>query len=96
MGGWWTKRQLLKVGAQIRAAREALRIADEQLPYLDEEAADLAMRAVVSDDPAARPESIDARGHAGAHRRHRDHLVRRIAELERRQDELLDSLGTHA
>ena len=34
----------------------------------------------------------DARKHVDAMRRHHDHVVAEIAELEQRQDELLDRL----
>ena len=37
-------------------------------------------------------ESNEARKHVDAMRRHRQHVVGEIAELERRQDELLDQL----
>jgi hypothetical protein len=41
MGSWWVKRKLQKNSAQIRAAREELRIADEQSFHLAEGDADV-------------------------------------------------------
>ena len=46
----------------------------------------------MAETPAASYESNDARKHADAMRRHRDHVVDEIAKLEARQDELLDRL----
>jgi hypothetical protein len=65
---------------------------DEQLTQLRDEADDLALRALVAETPAASHASNDARKHADAMRRHRDHVVEEIAKLETRQDELLDRL----
>ena len=65
---------------------------DEQLAHLVDDAEDLALRALVAETPAASFESNDARKHVDAMRRHRDHVVAEIAELEARQDELLDRL----
>ena len=42
--------------------------------------------------PGAAFEANDARKHADAMASHRDHIVSTIAELEHRQDELLDKL----
>jgi hypothetical protein len=46
----------------------------------------------VSETPSASYESNDARKHADAMRRHREHVLDEIARLEARQDELLDRL----
>ena len=46
----------------------------------------------MSETPAASFESNDARKHVDAMRRHREHVVAQIAELEVRQDELLDRM----
>jgi hypothetical protein len=48
---------------------------------------------MMAETPAANHESNDARKHVDAMRRHRDHVVAEIAELEVRQDELLDRLS---
>lgn len=65
---------------------------DEQLDVFSSDADDQAIRALVSETPGAAHEARDARRHADAMRRHRQHVVDSIAELERRQDELLDQL----
>ena len=83
---------LTQVAARLRALRDELAMIDEQLTQLSDEADDLALRALVAETPAASYESNDARKHADAMRRHRDHVVDEIAELEVRQDELLDRL----
>jgi predicted nuclease with TOPRIM domain len=88
-----TERRLSQVAARLRSLREELAIIDEQLRQLDDEADDLALRALVSETPSASYESNDARKHADAMRRHREHVIGEIATLEARQDELLDRLA---
>ena len=46
----------------------------------------------MSETPGAAHEANDARKHADAMSRHRQHVVDSISELERKQDELLDKL----
>jgi hypothetical protein len=65
---------------------------DEQLDHLATDADDQAIRALVSETPGAAAEANDARKHADAMASHRAHIVATIAELEQRQDELLDKL----
>ena len=92
MGTWRTERRLTQVAIRLRTLREELSIIDEQLAQLVGEADDLALRALVAETPSASHESNDARKHADAMRRHREHVVAEIAELEARQDQLLDRL----
>lgn len=92
MGSWRTERRLTQVAARLRALRDELSMIDEQLAQLTDEASDLALRALVAETPSASYESNDARKHADAMRRHRDHVVEEITRLELRQDELLDRL----
>jgi 3-deoxy-D-manno-octulosonate 8-phosphate phosphatase KdsC-like HAD superfamily phosphatase len=92
MGSWRTERRLAQVAARLRSLRNELAIVDEQLAQLGDDADDLAIRALVSETPAASFESNDARKHVDAMRRHRQHVVAQIAELEVRQDELLDRM----
>ena len=92
MAAWRTERRLAQVAARLRALRNELAIVDEQLAQLGDDADDLAIRALVSETPAASFESNDARKHVDAMRRHREHVVAQIAELEVRQDELLDRI----
>jgi predicted nuclease with TOPRIM domain len=92
MGSWRTQRRLTQVSARLRVLRDELSMIDEQLTQLVDEADDLALRALVSETPSASHESHDARKHADAMRRHREHVVGEITRLEARQDELLDHL----
>ena len=92
MGSWRTERRLSQVASRLRALRAELAVIDEQLTQLVDEA-DLALRALVAETPSANHESNDARKHADAMRRHREHVRAEIAELEVRQDELLDRLS---
>ena len=82
MAAWRTERRLTQVAARLRALRNELAIVDEQLAQLGDDADDLAIRALVSETPAASFESNDARKHVDAMRRHREHVVAQIAELE--------------
>ena len=93
MGSWRTERRLTQVATRLRTLREELAIIDEQLAQLISESDDLALRAMMSETPSANHESNDARKHADAMRRHREHVVAEIVELEVRQDQLLDRLS---
>jgi hypothetical protein len=93
VGTWRTERRLTQVATRLRTLREELAMIDEQLAQLVDEADDAALRALVAETPSASHESNDARKHADAMRRHRDHVVAEIAELEARQDQLLDRLS---
>jgi chromosome segregation ATPase len=85
---------LVGVGDRLRALREELRVVDEQLEQLAGEADEARIRALVSETPLADAEFRDAERHAEAMARHRASVAASIDELERRQDELLDRLGT--
>lgn len=86
------ERRLQEVSARLRRLREDLGVADEQLAHFADEAGDARLRALVSETPGADREHRDAQRHAAAMARHRDEVSAEIAELERRQDELLDQL----
>jgi hypothetical protein len=94
VGRWLVERRLVGVGDRLRALREELRVIDEQLAQLSGEAEEARIRALVSETPLADVEFRDADRHAVAMARHRESVVASIEELERRQDELLDRLGT--
>lgn len=87
------KRKLRKASARLTALRAELTVIDEQLRSFDDDASDWATRAIVSDDTGASREAREAHEHAVAHRRQRERIVSEIAELTRRQDELLDELA---
>jgi hypothetical protein len=86
------ERRLSEVTDRLRALRDELRIAEEQLAALAEEADDARLRALVSETPLAEHEHTEAQKHADAMARHRDVVAADIADLERAQDDLLDRL----
>jgi len=92
MGKWLVERRLTGVGGQLRSLREELRIVDEQLSHLADEADDSRIRSLVSETPLAGVEFREARRHADAMVGRRREVAETIAKLERRQDELLDQL----
>lgn len=92
--GFLTERQLASTSKRIRALREELRILDEQRSQFVEDADDMAIRALVSDDGNDGREAKDSRRHADAMTRRRGDIVTEITSLEARQDELLDKLNS--
>lgn len=87
------ERRLIENGQRLKTLRDDLRVADEQLAHFADEADDARLRSLVSETPLADREHRSAARHADAMRRHRDEIVTEIAELERRQDELLDEMS---
>jgi hypothetical protein len=92
MAGWLVERRLSQNVARLKTLRSELAQIDEQLDVVASDADDSAIRAMVSETPGAAFEANDARKHAAAMARHRQHVVDTIRELERKQDELLDKL----
>ena len=86
------ERRLRQSSARLKTLREELRVIDEQLTMLTDEAGDKGIRALVSETPGAGAEYRDAQAHADAMTRSRAHVVASIGQLEARQDELLDQL----
>ena len=76
------ERKLRQVGTRLKSFREELRIADEQLAQLRDEADDMTIRAMVAETSHAGIEARHAQGHADAMAKHRAHLVASIAEQE--------------
>ena len=68
--------------ARLKSLRDELAKIDEQLDLFAADADDQAIRALVSETPGAAFEANDARKHADAMARHREHIVSTIAELE--------------
>ena len=93
MAAWLVERRLSKTAARLRSLRSELGVIDEQLMYLGDDADDQAIRAMVAETSTANAEARRAREQVEAMRRHRDHVVAEIDDLERRQDELLDQLS---
>ena len=86
------ERKLSEVSDRLRALRDEVRIAEEQLRALAEDADDARLRALVSETPIAEREHAEAQKHADAMQRHLVSLVKELEELERAQDDLLDRL----
>ena len=92
MGSWLVERRLSQNATRLKSLRAELAQIDEQLAVFADDADDTAIRALVSETPGAAQEANDARKHADAMSRHRQHVVDSIHELEQKQDELLDKL----
>lgn len=86
------ERQLAGVAEELRALRAEAAIGAEQLSQVAAEADDARLRALVADSPLARHEDGDARRSADTLAKHHSRVVAKVAELEARQDELLDEL----
>ncbi|MCU1394559.1 MAG: hypothetical protein JWM34_2987 [Ilumatobacteraceae bacterium] len=78
---------------RLRGLREELRVIDEQLAQLADEAGDMGIRSLVSETPGASYEYHHAQSHADAMAKHRAYVVASITELETRQDHLLDRMA---
>jgi hypothetical protein len=88
------QRRLVDVSERLKRLRAELGVTEEQLVFLESEADDARLRALVSETPLGDVEARDARRHADALTRHRDALMRSVAELVREQDALLDRMST--
>jgi len=86
------QRRLASVSARIREVQEELRIVDDQLSHLVDDADEKSLRALVSETPAAEFEHREARKHSDAMQRHRASLVGSLAELNAKMDDLLDRM----
>jgi uncharacterized protein (DUF3084 family) len=86
------ERRLDEVSSRLRALREELSVADEQLAALEEAADEARIKALVSETPMAGREHEEARRHADAMARHRAAVLGELGDLERTQDDLLDRL----
>ena len=86
------QRRLVDVSDRLKRLRTELAVTDEQLTFMEEEADDARLRALVSETPLAEREQREARRHADALARHRDAIRLSIDELLREQDALLDRM----
>lgn len=89
-----TQRRLSQNAARLKRLRAELAEVDEQIRHFDDEADDTELRALMSETPGASAEATEARKHALAMARHRQHVVDSISRLEAQQDELLDDLSS--
>jgi hypothetical protein len=92
VGNWLVERRLKQASVRLRRLREELRVIDEQLAHLADEAGDMGIRSLVAETPGAAYEFHHAQAHADAMAKQRAHVVAAIGELERRQDVLLDRM----
>ena len=60
------KRRLMDVSERIKRLRAELAVTEEQLAFLEEEAEDARLRALVAETPLGEAEARDARKHADA------------------------------
>jgi hypothetical protein len=86
------ERKLTHLSDELRAARDELKVVDEQLQHFVDEADDARLRSLISETPLAVSEHRDAAKTVAALRRDRDARLKRVAKLELRQDALLDQL----
>lgn len=84
------EKRLTSVSDELRRLREDLKIVDEQLQQVSDEAEDSRLRALVSETPLAAAEHRDAAKAVGALRRNRESMMKRVHKLEELQDQLLD------
>jgi hypothetical protein len=87
------QRRLVDVSERLKRLRTELAVTDEQLAFLEDEADDARLRALVAETPLGDVEARDARRHADTLAHHRDTLAGSIVELEREQDALLDRMA---
>ena len=87
------ERRLVDVSERLKRLRAELAVIDEQAAFLEDEADDARLRAMVAETPMVDAEARDARRHADAIGRHRAGLVESIAALGAEQDSLLDRMA---
>lgn len=87
------QRRLVDVSDRLRRLRTDLAVVEEQVVYVNEQADDARMRALVAETPIMVADAREARRHADALERHRDSLRATIATLTREQDDLLDRMS---
>ena len=84
------ERRLRGVARQLSVLRTDLRVCEEQLVQVSDEADECRLRALVSETPLAEREYREAQRHADRLQQHRDEIAVRITRLEADQDALLD------
>ena len=87
------QRRLVDVSERLKRLRAELAVTNEQVSFLDGEAEESRLRALVSETPLADAEARDARQQADTMARYRDTLIVQIGRLQREQDELLDRMA---
>lgn len=86
------ERRLKDAHQRLERARAELAVLDEQFAVVSDIADDTRLKALVAETPIACREHDEASRHAAAMGRTREALRASIAELEQRQNDLLDRL----
>ena len=87
------QRRLVDVSERLKRLRAELAVTNEQVSFLDGEAEEFRLRALMSETPLADAEARDARQQVDTMARYRDTLIVQIGRLQREQDELLDRMA---
>ncbi len=86
------ERKLRTLSQELVTLRDELRVIDEQLQHFVDEAEDARLRSLVSETPLAAREHREAAKTVDGMRKDREATVKRLVQLEKRQDDLLDEL----
>ncbi|MEP6623933.1 MAG: hypothetical protein ABJC79_05795 [Acidimicrobiia bacterium] len=86
------ERRLLDLSERIKQTNAEIAVARDQLLFLDEEAEDARLRAIVAETPMEVAAANEAQRHADALRHQSDVLQRTLRAFRVEQDELLDRL----
>lgn len=86
------ERRLTGITAELRVARDELKVLDEQLQHFTDTADEARLRSLVSETPLAESEHREAARAVTALRRDREARLKKMAKLESKQDALLDQL----
>ena len=92
MGHRLLQRRLTQTASRIRELREELRVVDDEMSHLVDEADELSLRALVAETPGAEYEYRQAKKHADVITRRHKELVAEISQLESRINDLLDRM----
>ena len=87
------QRRLVDITERLKRVRAELAGAVEQLQFLEEQAEESRLRALVAETPLAEAAARESRRHAEAMTRHRQTLESTLTELVGEQDALLDRMS---
>ena len=76
----------------MRELTEELRVVQDQMVQIVDEADEKSLRALVYETPAAAFEYREAKKHADVIQRHHHQIVAELSDLERRMNSLLDRM----
>ena len=86
------RKRLEQVGIETARLRDMLRVLDEQVAYVGDQAAQAETRAIVASTPLADRERREAAEDLRRVRRQRDETAARLRELTQEQDRLLERM----